>query len=105
MRPTKRSPCSCSCSTRLLAPPPVTFTSGREALPVRSFSTFQFRPGTGDLPLSFRLGPAPFVARPEIGINTIRDAIQAIVGGGAYVNIHASQFTAGEIRVQLTRLP
>ena len=57
---------------------------------------------TGDLPLSFRLGPAAFVARPEIGIATMQDAIQAIVGGGAYVNIHTSQFPAGEIRGQLT---
>jgi hypothetical protein len=56
---------------------------------------------TGDLPLSFRLGQAAFVARPEIGINTMQDLIQAIVGGGAYVNIHTSQFPAGEIRGQL----
>jgi hypothetical protein len=60
---------------------------------------------TGDLPLSFRLGAAAFVARPEIGINTMQDAIQAIVGGGAYVNIHTSQFPAGEIRGQLTAVP
>lgn len=60
---------------------------------------------TGDLPLSFRLGAAAFVARPELGINTMQDAIQAIVGGGAYVNIHSSQFPAGEIRGQLTVVP
>jgi hypothetical protein len=57
---------------------------------------------TGDLPLTFRLGAAAFVARPEIGIATMQDAIQAIVGGNAYVNIHTSQFPAGEIRGQLT---
>jgi CHRD domain len=56
---------------------------------------------TGDLPLSFRAGVASFVARPEIGINTFADALQAIVGGGAYVNIHTSQYPAGEIRGQL----
>jgi hypothetical protein len=56
---------------------------------------------TGDLPLSFRIGQAAFVARPDIGINTMQDLIQAIVGGGAYVNIHTSQFPAGEIRGQL----
>jgi hypothetical protein len=60
---------------------------------------------TGDLPLTFRLGTAAFVARPEIGIVTMADAIQAIVGGGAYVNIHTSQFPAGEIRGQLTVVP
>ena len=56
---------------------------------------------TGDLPLTFRLGSAAFVARPEIGINTMTDAIQAIVGGNAYVNVHTSQYPAGEIRGQL----
>jgi hypothetical protein len=60
---------------------------------------------TGDLPLTFRLGPSAFVARPEIGINTMQDALQAIVGGGAYVNIHTSAFPAGEIRGQLTVVP
>jgi hypothetical protein len=57
---------------------------------------------TGDLPLTFRVGTAAFSPRPEIGIATMADAIQAIVGGGAYVNIHTSQFGAGEIRGQLT---
>jgi hypothetical protein len=57
---------------------------------------------TGDLPLQFRLGAAAFVPRPEIGINTMTDAIQAIVGGNAYVNVHTSQFPAGEIRGQLS---
>src|SRR4030095_15285093 len=60
---------------------------------------------TGDLPLVFRVGATSFVARPEIGINTMADAIQAIVGGGAYVNIHTSQYPAGEIRGQLTVVP
>ena len=60
---------------------------------------------TGDLPLTFRVGVAAFVARPEIGIATMADAIQAIVGGNAYVNIHTSAFPAGEIRGQLTVVP
>ena len=60
---------------------------------------------TGDVPLSFRVGTAAFVARPEIGIATMADAIQAIVGGGAYVNIHTSANPGGEIRGQLTPAP
>lgn len=60
---------------------------------------------TGDLPLTFRVGSAAFVARPEIGINTMQDAIQSIVGGAAYVNIHTSQYPAGEIRGQLVPVP
>jgi hypothetical protein len=57
---------------------------------------------TGDLNLSFRLGQSAFVPRPEIGILTLEDAIQSIVGGNSYVNIHTSQYPAGEIRGQLT---
>jgi hypothetical protein len=57
---------------------------------------------TGDLPLTFRVGAAAFVPRPEIGIVSMADAIQAIVGGGAYVNIHTTANPAGEIRGQLT---
>jgi CHRD domain-containing protein len=56
---------------------------------------------TGDFAMMFRAGPGQFVARPAIGINTMEDAIQAIVNGNAYVNIHTQQFPAGEIRGQL----
>jgi hypothetical protein len=58
---------------------------------------------TGDFAMTFRLGDTPgvFTARPAIGINTIGDAIQAIVGGNTYVNIHTTQNPGGEIRGQL----
>lgn len=57
---------------------------------------------TGDFTLNFRVHDgAAFHARPEIGINTFADAIQAIAGGNAYVNIHTSAFPGGEIRGQL----
>jgi hypothetical protein len=57
---------------------------------------------TGDLTLNFRVHDgAAFHARPEIGINTFADAIQSIVGGNAYVNIHTSGNGGGEIRGQL----
>jgi hypothetical protein len=58
---------------------------------------------TGDFTLNFRLHDgAVFHARPEIGINTFADALQAIVGGQAYVNIHTTTFPGGEIRGQLS---
>ena len=57
---------------------------------------------TGDFALTLRVGQANFRARPEIGINTLDDAIQAILGGNAYVNIHTATNPAGEIRGQLT---
>jgi hypothetical protein len=58
---------------------------------------------TGDFTINFRLGQAAFRARPEIGIHALEDAIQAIVGGNSYVNIHTTQYPGGEIRGQLTR--
>jgi hypothetical protein len=56
---------------------------------------------TGDVPITISLTVRDFRARPEIGIATIDDAIQAIVGGNAYVNIHTSGFPGGEIRGQI----
>ncbi len=59
---------------------------------------------TGDFAMNFRVGDTPgvFIARPAAGINTIDDAIQAVLGGNAYVNIHTTQNPGGEIRGQLT---
>ena len=56
---------------------------------------------TDDLKLEFRVNARDFVARPDIGINTMTDAIQAILLGNAYVNIHTTAHPAGEIRGQL----
>jgi hypothetical protein len=58
---------------------------------------------TGDFNLNLRLGRAQFRARPEIGINTFEDALQAIAAGNGYVNIHTTQNGGGEIRGQLVR--
>ena len=55
----------------------------------------------GDLNLNFTVGASQLRPNPGIGINTIEDVIQAIVGGGAYVNIHTATFPAGEIRGQI----
>ena len=57
---------------------------------------------TGDFTLTFRVHEgSAFHARPEIGINTFADALQAIAGGNAYVNVHTTAFPSGEIRGQL----
>jgi hypothetical protein len=58
---------------------------------------------SGDLSLNFRVGAGQFRAQPTIGINSIDDVIQAITGGGAYVNIHTTTNPGGEIRGQLAR--
>jgi hypothetical protein len=58
---------------------------------------------TGDFTLNFRVHEgAAFHPRPEIGIVTFADALQAIAGGNAYVNVHTSTFPGGEIRGQLS---
>jgi hypothetical protein len=59
------------------------------------------RDRVGDLSLSFTVGASALRPNPAIGINTLEDVFQAIVGGGAYVNIHTAAFPAGEIRGQL----
>ena len=41
------------------------------------------------------------VARPEVGINTWTDFINALIAGNAYVNVHTTAHTGGEIRGQL----
>lgn len=55
----------------------------------------------GDFALTMRVGQAQFHARPEIGIDTIDDLIQAILNGNAYVNVHTTRNPGGEIRGQL----
>jgi hypothetical protein len=59
------------------------------------------RDRVGDLSISFTVGVAALRPNAAIGINTLEDVFQAIVGGGAYVNIHTAAYPAGEIRGQL----
>jgi hypothetical protein len=57
---------------------------------------------TGDLSQTFRVGASSFRTQPQIGIVTMNDAIQSIINGNAYVNVHTTANPAGEIRGQLT---
>ena len=59
------------------------------------------RDRVGDLSVSFTVNVSALRPNPAIGINTMDDVIQALVGGGAYVNIHTATFPAGEIRGQI----
>jgi hypothetical protein len=78
--------------------------AGARGTPGPVILDFNFPAGrTGDLTITFRLGEAALRPRPEIGIVTLDDAIQTIVGGNSYVNIHTTQYPGGEIRGQLTR--
>ena len=52
-------------------------------------------------PLTGTATLANFVAQPARGINTFADAVNAIMSGNAYVNVHTVNNPAGEIRGQL----
>ena len=52
-------------------------------------------------PLGGNLSPANLQTRPEAGITSFSDAVEAILSGNAYVNVHTAAFPAGEIRGQL----
>lgn len=41
--------------------------------------------------------------RPEVGISTIEDAINAILSGNVYLNVHTAAFPEGELRGQFIR--
>jgi len=41
------------------------------------------------------------VVRPDVGINTWTDFINALIAGNTYVNVHTTAHTGGEIRGQL----
>ncbi len=52
-------------------------------------------------PLGGNLSAANLQTRPEAMITSFSDAVEAILSGNAYVNLHTAAFPAGEIRGQL----
>jgi methylglyoxal synthase len=51
--------------------------------------------------ISGMLTEAEFTPQPDAGIATFSDAIDALISGGAYVNVHTAANTSGEIRGQI----
>ncbi len=60
---------------------------------------------SNDFTLSGAVAPSALVPRPDQGIRTWEDFIQALVGGQVYVNIHSAVNPGGETRGQLTVAP
>lgn len=57
---------------------------------------------SNDFGFSGTVRDTEFVMRPDQGIRSSEDAIQTILGGNSYVNVHSAVNAAGEIRGQLT---
>jgi hypothetical protein len=76
-------------------------TNGLVVLPFFGSSTpFNSTRGCDTLAEGTRTS-ANLVARPDAGINTWTDFINALVAGNTYVNVHTTAHTGGEIRGQL----
>ena len=56
---------------------------------------------SNDFTLTGTVNVADFVARPEQGIRSEADALQAIIGENTYINVHSQANPGGEIRGQV----
>src|SRR5262249_51640736 len=70
--------------------------AGPIVLPIRDFPG-----GATSGQFTATLTRATFNPQPQLGINTFTDAVNAILAGNAYFNIHTTQFPGGEIRGQI----
>ena len=73
------------------------------ALGVGGPIVFDLRPTgqSGDLNLTGTLRPADARALPDLGIRTADDAVQSMVLGGTYIDVHTERNSDGEIRGQM----
>ncbi len=60
---------------------------------------------SNDFNFSISCDESNIVLRPEIGIRSFEDFLQAVLGGNSYVNIHSAVNPGGEIRGQLRLRP
>jgi hypothetical protein len=58
---------------------------------------------SNDFNFSISCDESNIVLRPEIGIRSFEDFLQAVLGENAYVNIHSAVNPGGEVRGQLRR--
>jgi hypothetical protein len=58
-------------------------------------------PASNDFGFSGTIRDTDFILRPDQGIRSAEDALQAIIGENSYVNVHSAVNPAGEIRGQL----
>lgn len=65
------------------------------------FDLYDNLDGPISLPLSGQLTASHLQPRSEIGITTLQAAIDAIMAGNTYVNVHTAAHPSGEIRGQL----
>jgi hypothetical protein len=56
---------------------------------------------SNDFNISISCDESNITLRPEIGIRSFEDFLQAVLGENAYVNIHSAANPAGEVRGQL----
>lgn len=62
-------------------------------------------PASNDFAFSGTARDTDFILRPDQGIRSVEDAIQAILGGNTYVNVHSAVNPGGEVRGQLQVKP
>ena len=60
---------------------------------------------SNDFRIAGSLNATEWTLRPDQGIRSADDMIQAILGGNSYVNVHSSVNGGGEVRGQLTLRP
>lgn len=60
---------------------------------------------SNDFNFSISCDESSIILRPEIGIRSFEDFMQAVLGGNAYVNIHSAVNPGGEVRGQLRVKP
>jgi hypothetical protein len=63
------------------------------------------RTASNDFNFTISCDASNIVLRPEIGIRSFEDFVQAVIGENTYVNIHSATFPGGEVRGQLVVKP